>query len=230
MLSKWVKEGSNRKYFCHYRSYYRCTYRNLQGCCAIKQVQRNDEDPSVFDITYKGRHTCTPIQRSKSTPTSPEKHERNKHYKHYNHPMMQQQQNVLLNFQRGLNVDIQNLESQGTGYLPSTSEYGHENPTFTPSIMNDNSFFSSYSPSFIPSPANSTSNYFARSPCNVSTYRGVHSGQQSELDIAEMISAASSGTNTPIIGIDFPLEQLGINSSFPFDNQAFFPSFSQPKE
>lgn len=211
----------------HPRSYYRCTYRNLQGCCAIKQVQRNDEDPSVFDITYKGRHTCTPVQRSKSAPTSPEKHEGNKHH---DHPMMQQQPNVLLNFQRGLSVDIQNVESKGAGYPLSTREYGYENHTFTPSIMNDNNFFSNYSPSFIPSPANSTSNYFSRSPCNVSTFGGVHSGQHYESDIAEMISAASSGTNYPIIGIDSPLQQLGINPCFPFDNQVFFPSFSQPKE
>ncbi|KAI3904784.1 hypothetical protein MKX01_006894 [Papaver californicum] len=40
------------------RGYYRCTYRNAQGCFAMKQVQRSDKDPSMFSVTYRGRHTC----------------------------------------------------------------------------------------------------------------------------------------------------------------------------
>ena len=43
---------------CYCRSYYRCTYRQTQGCMATKQVQKSDEDPSILKITYKGRHTC----------------------------------------------------------------------------------------------------------------------------------------------------------------------------
>ena len=30
----------------------------LHGCPATKQVQRSDEDPTIFVITYKGKHTC----------------------------------------------------------------------------------------------------------------------------------------------------------------------------
>ncbi|KAK6918252.1 WRKY domain [Dillenia turbinata] len=40
------------------RGYYRCTHRNSQGCLAIKQVQRSDVDPLVYEITYRGMHTC----------------------------------------------------------------------------------------------------------------------------------------------------------------------------
>ncbi|KAJ6821963.1 putative WRKY transcription factor 41 [Iris pallida] len=36
----------------HQRSYYRCTHQNTKGCLATKQVQRSDEDLSIFDITY----------------------------------------------------------------------------------------------------------------------------------------------------------------------------------
>ncbi|CAL5074765.1 unnamed protein product [Urochloa decumbens] len=40
------------------RGYYRCTHRHSQGCLATKQVQRTDEDPTLFDIIYHGDHTC----------------------------------------------------------------------------------------------------------------------------------------------------------------------------
>ncbi|CAI8607654.1 unnamed protein product [Vicia faba] len=40
------------------RGYYRCTHRNAQGCLATKQVQKSEYDPMIYEITYKGRHTC----------------------------------------------------------------------------------------------------------------------------------------------------------------------------
>ncbi|KAI6672191.1 hypothetical protein NL676_000097 [Syzygium grande] len=40
--------------------YYRCTHRYVQGRLAPKQVQRSD--PTAFEITYHGRHSCnTPL-------------------------------------------------------------------------------------------------------------------------------------------------------------------------
>ncbi|KAG6507610.1 probable WRKY transcription factor 41 [Zingiber officinale] len=42
----------------HPRAYYRCTHRKTQGCPATKQVQRSDDDPLLFDITYLGTHSC----------------------------------------------------------------------------------------------------------------------------------------------------------------------------
>ncbi|KAG0490573.1 hypothetical protein HPP92_007436 [Vanilla planifolia] len=41
------------------RAYYRCSHRKTQGCPATKQVQRSDENPAVFDIAYRGTHTCS---------------------------------------------------------------------------------------------------------------------------------------------------------------------------
>ncbi|KAM0064080.1 putative transcription factor WRKY family [Helianthus debilis subsp. tardiflorus] len=55
------KEILNAKYP---REYYRCTYRNTHGCCATKQVQRSSQDPSTFDITYLGKHTCPKISKT----------------------------------------------------------------------------------------------------------------------------------------------------------------------
>ncbi|RWV80521.1 hypothetical protein GW17_00058200 [Ensete ventricosum] len=39
-----------------YRSYYRCTYSEDQGCTAKMQVQQ--QTPSLFLVTHTGRHTC----------------------------------------------------------------------------------------------------------------------------------------------------------------------------
>ncbi|CAL5392791.1 unnamed protein product [Camellia sinensis] len=51
------------------RSYYRCTNRNSQNCWATKQVQRSDDDPTVFEIIYKGRHECN--QTPHTAPPAP---------------------------------------------------------------------------------------------------------------------------------------------------------------
>ncbi|KAK1418656.1 hypothetical protein QVD17_27801 [Tagetes erecta] len=63
----------------HPRAYYRCTHRNVQGCLATKQVQRTDEDPSVFEVSYRGRHTCIQAtQLSKALEMKKPKKEENK--------------------------------------------------------------------------------------------------------------------------------------------------------
>ncbi|XP_031278916.1 WRKY DNA-binding transcription factor 70-like [Pistacia vera] len=49
------KEILNAK---HPRSYYRCTHKYDQGCRATKQVQRMEDNPEMFEITYIGNHTC----------------------------------------------------------------------------------------------------------------------------------------------------------------------------
>ncbi|XP_040380796.1 uncharacterized protein LOC102702765 [Oryza brachyantha] len=53
------------------RGYYRCTYRNAQGCPATKQVQRSDADLAVFDVTYQGAHTCHQRQRQDAAAAPP---------------------------------------------------------------------------------------------------------------------------------------------------------------
>ncbi|KAL5974804.1 DNA binding domain [Asimina triloba] len=40
------------------KGYFRCTHRNFYNCQAKKQVQRLDEDPFTFEVTYRGHHTC----------------------------------------------------------------------------------------------------------------------------------------------------------------------------
>ncbi|KAI9102087.1 hypothetical protein K1719_023597 [Acacia pycnantha] len=40
------------------RSYFRCTRKHDQGCKAVKQVQRIEENPEMFLTMYIGVHTC----------------------------------------------------------------------------------------------------------------------------------------------------------------------------
>uniref|UniRef100_A0A1J3FLD8 Putative WRKY transcription factor 46 n=1 Tax=Noccaea caerulescens TaxID=107243 RepID=A0A1J3FLD8_NOCCA len=40
------------------RGYYRCTHRFTKNCLAVKQVQKSDTDPSIFEVKYLGNHTC----------------------------------------------------------------------------------------------------------------------------------------------------------------------------
>ncbi|GLT46649.1 hypothetical protein SLA2020_203920 [Shorea laevis] len=53
----WQKDVLGSKYP---REYYRCSHRHSQRCLATKQVQRSNNDPSIFEVTvtYWGRHTC----------------------------------------------------------------------------------------------------------------------------------------------------------------------------
>ncbi|XP_065864941.1 probable WRKY transcription factor 53 [Euphorbia lathyris] len=56
----WRKYGQKHTLGAKFpRGYYRCTHGIIGGCSATKQVQRSDQDPTIFDITYHGTHTCT---------------------------------------------------------------------------------------------------------------------------------------------------------------------------
>ncbi|KAI3704984.1 hypothetical protein L1987_75214 [Smallanthus sonchifolius] len=53
------------------RSYYRCTHQKLYNCPAKKQVQRLDNNPYIFEVTYRGDHTCTMSSTAPSMPPPP---------------------------------------------------------------------------------------------------------------------------------------------------------------
>ncbi|XP_050379411.1 WRKY DNA-binding transcription factor 70-like [Argentina anserina] len=55
----WRKYGQKQILDAIYpRSYFRCSHKYDQGCKATKQVQKLDDDPSLFRTTYIGNHTC----------------------------------------------------------------------------------------------------------------------------------------------------------------------------
>ncbi|KAL8150400.1 hypothetical protein V2J09_020208 [Rumex salicifolius] len=85
----------------HPRSYYRCTYRNAQDCWATRQVQRSEDDPTVFDITYRGKHTCNVVGQSKSESSSPRKQE----------PKQEEQDYDMISSFVDELADVQNMDS-----------------------------------------------------------------------------------------------------------------------
>ncbi|KAF0927819.1 hypothetical protein E2562_036239 [Oryza meyeriana var. granulata] len=50
------KEIKNSK---HPRLYFRCSYKEDDGCKATRHVQQSEDDPSLYVITYFGEHTCS---------------------------------------------------------------------------------------------------------------------------------------------------------------------------
>ncbi|XP_055821051.1 probable WRKY transcription factor 53 [Solanum dulcamara] len=56
----WRKYGQKDILGAKYpRSYYICTYLNIQNCRATKEVQMSDDDPTTLNIIYKGSHLVT---------------------------------------------------------------------------------------------------------------------------------------------------------------------------
>jgi len=204
----WRKYGQKDILGAKYpRSYYRCTYRSAQNCWATKQVQRSDEDPTVFDVTYRGMHVCSHGNQSIPPPASPEKKEEKQNNDNFK---SQQSQDALNNFQKSLRVNtevLDNKEIVSPFSFPST--YGCDN-----SLV-------SYSPPFI-SPATPEPNYCSVSPFLINNYAGAQNFQRLDSDVNEIISANTSATNSPIMDLDFTLEQVEFAPNYPFDNPGFF--------
>jgi hypothetical protein len=145
------------------------------------------------------------------------------HHNNHQPPQNQQQsQERLLNFQATLKVQTENLDTKEQDF-PSfhfASTSNTEKQVFQASMM-DSSFVGSYSPSFM-SPATSGANYFSVSPSGMSGFGGNQQHFQScDSELTEIISAATSATNSPTVGFDFPFGQE-FDPNFTFDNPGFF--------
>ncbi|XAR71857.1 hypothetical protein NMG60_11018295 [Bertholletia excelsa] len=61
----WRKYGQKKILNAKYpRCYYRCTHKHDRHCLAKKQVQRIQEEPSIYQIKYQGNHTCEDTAKS----------------------------------------------------------------------------------------------------------------------------------------------------------------------
>ncbi|KAL6132120.1 hypothetical protein ACLB2K_070491 [Fragaria x ananassa] len=212
----WRKYGQKDILGAKYpRGYYRCTHRNVQGCLATKQVQRSDEDPMILEITYRGRHTCT--QAASTTVTSPPPKpmsplpEQKPEPPKINH---QPQHNMLLSHPEGLRVITEGLD---------TSHDRRDELVF--SSFNNN-YVGNFSPPLtMPTASTSGTNYFS-----VLSQQDFGGSQNMQISAAaephDIISAATSATNSPTVGIDFPFAQADhqiLYPNFTFDDPGFFP-------
>ncbi|OVA03995.1 DNA-binding WRKY [Macleaya cordata] len=213
----WRKYGQKDILGAKYpRGYYRCTYRNVQGCLAIKQVQPSDKDPTIFSVRYERRHTC--IKASHLIPgKSPNRQNQ--------YQTQKQSKETFHNFQTGFEVKTEDLldtkEFISSSFsFTSTSPIGclqKEKHNFS-SLTPDNHFMSSFSPP-IKSPTASESNCL--SPHRMNSFGGQNL-LTSESDLHEIILAGTSGSNSPILDLDYLGFPLDFDSHFPFDTSGFF--------
>ncbi|THF99119.1 probable WRKY transcription factor 53 [Camellia sinensis] len=228
----WRKYGQKDILGAKYpRSYYRCTYRSLQNCWATKQVQRSDDDPTIFEIIYRGRHSCNETPHTAPLPPPPSSSSLDKQEsKPKNNPnncqQQQQSQNMFFNFRTSSRVDTDDSDNKDMAShfeFPSTSSLvwnnGKNNASFAFStLVRDSILESCCSPSFVP-PATSETSYFPVPPCQMMNGFGmVHS----ESDLTDIISCNTSATNSPIVDLDFSIDPAVQDSHFPFDNPGFF--------
>ncbi|XP_018732595.2 probable disease resistance protein At4g27220 isoform X2 [Eucalyptus grandis] len=174
------KENLGAKYP---RNYYRCTHGKDRGCLARKRVQRSDDDPSVFEVTYCRAHTC------------------NHHSLQIIQPQTQPQQNqthlqdIAFDFRGSLTVITPNLDSNNDDHNFCSSMFNFP-PTSdnTSSVMSNNSNFPS-TPQFL-SRSTSETNYLSESPARLEGFQVGPSFGTSESELAMIVLAATSENNS----------------------------------
>ncbi|KAL9330007.1 hypothetical protein ACSQ67_005010 [Phaseolus vulgaris] len=223
----WRKYGQKDILGAKYpRSYYRCTFRNTQGCWATKQVQRSDEDPTIFDITYRGKHTCSQGNNTVLPPKSPDKQEKT-HIHNIDIHHAQASQESLPKFRNIMSVNTEKLDNGDTAYpftFPSTSsgcmkQYNH---SFIPLTLENEYFLSDQYQTYLLSPTTPESNYLPSPTFQINEFDGIYNKPYSESDINEIISTNTSATNSPIPDFNFSLDPAEIDPNFPFNTPGFF--------
>lgn len=213
------------------RGYYRCTHRHARGCLATKQVQRSDDDPSMFEVTYRGRHTCSQNSHLALASTSSTKQvsidQKNPccNQQKESEEKPKEANGVMLNFGAELRVKSEDLDAAESIFSPFSFPHesiGQENINVEDNLfldgMIDNNFMGGFSPTFI-SPATSESNYFSMSPCHMTNFGLGYDVQTPESDLkAEIISTPTSVINSPFGDFDFSLAKEDLDPNFQFDD------------
>ncbi|KAL0299652.1 UNVERIFIED_CONTAM: putative WRKY transcription factor 41 [Sesamum radiatum] len=213
----------------HPRAYYRCTNRHSQGCMATKQVQRSDDDPTIFEITHKRKHTCNPRPNSSNTTNprtasmpdpNPLSLSENPHQLGARSEQNQQHQpgpEPLFKIQTSLRVITHDLGTR-------------ENPPFDPfnfpssSTINPDTVMGNYSPNLL-SPAASGSDYYPIT-MNVTSDNYtelIPNFHTSESELGPIVAAVTSATNSPTVGTNFPFGSSEFDPNFNFGNPGYYP-------
>lgn len=205
-----------------YRGYYRCSHRHAQGCLATKQVQRSDQDPTVVEVTYSGRHTCIQARSSAISPAPVDKEEPQKETRNGQEkpkPSLE----TLLSSKWGLSVKTENLDARQDDVFPfftfstATAEPENGEGDYFADALMDDSFMDRFS-----SPATSGSNYFSLSLDHMANFCAPNNVQTPESGLTEIVSAPTSVTNPPMGDAGFSLGKVDFDLDFPFDNPDFF--------
>ncbi|XP_042424037.1 probable WRKY transcription factor 41 [Zingiber officinale] len=197
----------------HPRGYYRCTHRNTAGCLATKQVQRLDDDPCVFDITYRGDHTCLRNPQALLTPAVEEPATSQSHDR--SPPLLQEIEDPLHEQQsQALSSDF---------FLPCSS---NQMASFPPQSLafssmaavdhNNDCYTGSISPLFV-SAVTWDSNHFSVTPSHVA----VRPNATPDSELAEIVSAATLPINSPRMNANFMQDHVELSPSFNFDPSNF---------
>ncbi|CAK9318205.1 unnamed protein product [Citrullus colocynthis] len=197
----------------HPRGYYRCTYRNLQGCLATKQVQRSDDNPTVFEITYRGKHSCSQVSNL-STPstTTPKFQQQNQ----------QTSPDALLNSWACLRVITQNLDTTIHETPTLSFHYDAADRVKTSTVDVNFAEFSPCSSFMSPTTSGSGLSYLSASSSGLS--EGFVGNQKLDLqpNKCEIFSSPTSALDSEAPALDFPFGDLQLDPTFTFDDTNFF--------
>lgn len=165
-------------------------------------MQRSDEDPTIFEVTYRGAHTCSLTNQTVPNPASPENKKRKPNQNDNKSKFGQEPQEMLWNLKRGMRVDTECLDTStyAFSFPPASFEYMEShNPSFSSSTLDNTSVLGSLSPTFM-TPPTPELNYFSVS-CQINNFS----------------SAEISANSSPILDSNFSLD-----SNFLFDLPGFF--------
>ncbi|XP_073038703.1 probable WRKY transcription factor 53 isoform X2 [Primulina eburnea] len=185
----------------HPRAYYRCTYLNTQRCLAKKHVQRTDDDPSIFEVVYKGKHSCVQetVKQNKG----------NLVFSSDTRPCLKVETREL-DVTDGATANFRTFSFPSTPVEPENSE---DTPLFF-DISKEANFIGSYSTPFL-SPATSES-CFSLSQDQVNGFV-IDDNLCSETEFTEIISSATTST---FEDIDLSIDRVDFDTKFldAFDN------------
>ncbi|OIT29406.1 PREDICTED: probable WRKY transcription factor 41 [Nicotiana attenuata] len=196
----------------HPRAYYRCTHRNTQGCLATKQVQRSVGNSSIFEVTYKGRHSCKIAQ---SEIFSLENQKRQKHNKKQELVYQRQEQEMVI-FNSGPNHKVENFSL--------TKEEVFTPFSFSPTPLNpieETQYFSNSMTPFSLPITSELPTYMSLLTDHNEQFAMENILQSSDSDVTELISTPTSISNSPFGG-DWDFSMDFEPSTVTFDIEEFF--------
>ncbi|XP_052191927.1 probable WRKY transcription factor 46 [Diospyros lotus] len=199
------------------RAYYRCTHQHGRGCLARKHVQRSDEDPSIFKVIYRGRHTCNQTRQVTPSSTSsgiefPEQMSGPSSRPIFDGENSGQSQDLFFNYETALALKTEEMNPSFSFPCSLIQPDNMESNVFA-EFLKENDFISAEP---------SESAFYRVLPDQMDDFRLGQNWQHSESDGNETISAPGSVTNSPMGNLDFTLDQVDFDPNFPFDTCELF--------